>query len=141
MALWHRFITILLTIGLALWAVPASANPMQEDKPTIRFGAVLSLTGRLDHEGQLVRNGYELWREQVNARGGIPVGERHYQVEILYRDDQSDARNTGRLLDDLIAQDAVDFLLGPYGSDASFEAAATAEQRRIPMVQGGGGLR
>lgn len=120
------------------WPLQAQAAETRTDVPTIRFGAALSLTGTLESEGRLVREGYELWREQVNAQGGIPIAGRNFLVEILYRDDRSKAENTAALVEKLLTEDQVDFLLGPYGSSATFEAAAVAERHRVPMVEGGG---
>jgi branched-chain amino acid transport system substrate-binding protein len=131
-------IALVATAALGLAPIHAHAAKTEKDMPTIRFGAALSLTGKLANEGRLVKEGYELWKEQVNGRGGIPVGDRHYRVEILYRDDRSEPGNTAPLVEKLLTENQVDFLLGPYGSGATFEAAAVAERHRVPMVEGGG---
>ncbi len=105
---------------------------------TIRFGAAVSLSGKYAKEGELLRKGYELWKETVNSRGGIKVGERRYRVEIIYYDDQSDPKTTAKLVEKLITEDGVRFILGPYGSAQVFAAAGVVEKYRALMVQGGG---
>lgn len=107
-------------------------------RPRVRFGCALSLSGRLEEEGQLTKEGYELWKEHINSQGGIWVGNDRYLVEILYYDDESDPHKTAALVERLITEDEVHFLLGPYGSNCTFEAAAIAERYRVPMVEGGG---
>jgi branched-chain amino acid transport system substrate-binding protein len=129
---------LVATTAVGLMPCYANAAKTEEGVPTIRFGAAVSLTGRLANEGGLVKKGYELWREHVNGRGGIPVGDRYYRVEILYRDDRSEPGHTAALVEKLLTENQVDFLLGPYGSGATFEAAAVAERHRVPMVEGGG---
>lgn len=106
--------------------------------PTLVFAAVVSLTGSLSHEGNLTKEGYDFWAAYANAHGGLPVGRQHYRVEIRYADDGSNPANTSTQLETLIAQEHVDFILGPYGSGPTFSAAAVAERERIPMVDSGG---
>lgn len=104
----------------------------------IKFGAAVSLTGKLAKEGQLLKRGYELWKEKVNEQGGIKVGDRHYKVEIVYYDDQSDPTTTARLVERLIVQDGIRFILGPYGSAQVFAAAPIVEKYGAIMIQAGG---
>ncbi len=104
----------------------------------IKFGAAVSLTGKLAKEGQLLKRGYDLWKEKVNEGGGIKVGDKRYKVEIIYYDDQSDPTTTARLVERLIIQDGVKFILGPYGSAQVFAAAPIVEKYGALMVQAGG---
>ena len=76
--------------------------------------------------------------EKVNEQGGIKVGDRHYKVDIVYYDDQSDPTTTARLVERLIVQDGIRFILGPYGSAQVFAAAPIVEKYGALMVQAGG---
>jgi branched-chain amino acid transport system substrate-binding protein len=62
----------------------------------------------------MVKNGYELWKETVNAQGGIQVGHKKLPVEIIYYDDQSDNQTSAKLTEKLSAQgrdsEAIGFL-------------------------------
>ena len=51
---------------------------------------MVSLTGAQSRFGNMVKNGYELWKDYVNEKGGINVGAKKYKVAIMYYDDQSD---------------------------------------------------
>ncbi|HHJ63414.1 MAG TPA: branched-chain amino acid ABC transporter substrate-binding protein [Aquifex aeolicus] len=105
---------------------------------TLRLGAAVSLTGKYAKEGELLRKGYELWKETVNARGGIEIAGKRFRVEIIYYDDQSDPKTTAKLIEKLITEDGVKFILGPYGSAQVFAAAGVVEKYRALMIQGGG---
>lgn len=106
--------------------------------PTIRIGVVTALTGFHAFEGQATRQGYEFWSSWVNDHGGIPIGHTHYRIELIERDDESSPLLTTQLVERLINEEQVSFILGPYGSSESLAAAAVAERKAIPMVTGTG---
>jgi branched-chain amino acid transport system substrate-binding protein len=114
---------------------PGSGNSSSD---TLVFGAPVSLTGSLSHEGTDTLNGYNLWAEQVNAKGGIKVGNTSYQVKIKYYDDGSSSQKSAQLTRQLVTTDHVNFLLGPYGSGATLTDEVIAQQYQIPMVEGNG---
>lgn len=105
---------------------------------TIRFGAALSFTGRAAREGRLSRHGMELWREVVNQKGGIKVGNKSYKVDMLFYDDESDPKTAAKLVEKLITEDRIKFILGPYGSTPSFAASAITEKYKALIVVGMG---
>ncbi len=131
-------IVITLVMVVALLAVVLSLLWVKEEPKEVRFGCALSLSGELEEEGCLTKEGYEMWKEHVNSQGGILIGNDRYLIEIHYYDDESNPRKTASLVERLITEDKVDFLLGPYGSGATFEAAAIAEKYGVPMVEGEG---
>src|ERR1019366_4539810 len=103
----------LLTFALVLGAFPALA----ED--TISFGAAVSLTGKTAKEGEYTRDGYNFAVETVNAQGGIVLGGKKYKIAVKYYDDESKSESTAQLIEKLINEDKVTFILGPYGSAQS----------------------
>lgn len=105
---------------------------------TLVFGAPLSLTGGTKTEGNLTLEGYQLWADQVNAHGGIKVGDTTYTVQLKYYDDKSDPPTSKQLTQQLVTSDKVNFLLGPYGTASTLQDEAVAEQYQIPMVEGNG---
>ena len=120
------FIALLMIAGVSL------------SQEVLKIGAAVSFTGKYAKEGDLLKRGYELWRETVNKRGGIKIGNKRYRVEIIYYDDQSDPKTTAKLVEKLIVEDGVRFILGPYGSAQVFAAAGIVEKHKALMVQGGG---
>lgn len=118
------------------------AVPTQADggfAGTVRIGAALSETGRFAVEGRDARQGYDTWVKWVNEeRGGIEIDGDHYEAEIIYYDDKSDAATAADLIQRLIDEDGVDFLLGPYSSGLTAAAGAVAEANDMIMVEGNG---
>ena len=112
----------------------------RDAEKVIRIGAAVSATGRYTREGNDVRQGYRLWLDWVhNEYGGIKVGDDHYKVELVLYDDEGDAATAGRLVEKLISEDRVDFLLGPYTSGLTRSAIEVAEQHGKIMVEANGG--
>jgi branched-chain amino acid transport system substrate-binding protein len=105
---------------------------------TIILGAPLGLTGSLTKESILTQQGYNLWQDWINERGGIVVNGVKHPVTIKYYDDTSNANQSAVLMQKLITEDKANFLLGPYGSAATATDAAIAEQNEIPMVEANG---
>jgi branched-chain amino acid transport system substrate-binding protein len=104
----------------------------------ITFGAALSATGRDAREGALTKQGYDFWKDYVNSQGGIKVGGKLYKVDIKYYDDTSDSATSAKLVERLITQDNIKYILAPYGSSATFAASAITEKYQVPMVDPNG---
>ena len=102
--------------------------------PVVVVGAVISQTGAHAELAQQYGKGLDLWRDEVNAAGGL-LGR---QVVLRVLDDGSQALRAGPLYAQLIADEKVDLLVGPYGSAATLVAASEAERARRVMVNGAG---
>ena len=120
--------------GFILFSV--SSPVIAED--VVRFGASLSLTGKMATEGRLVKDGYDFYVKHINALGGIPIKGKKYKVEIVYYDDESDPKTAAKLVEKLIVEDKIKFLLGPYSSSCTFPASSIAEKYKLPMVEAHG---
>ena len=106
---------------------------------TIKIGAAVSETGRFSREGKDTRQGYGVWVDWVNDEyGGIKVGDDRYQVELVQYDDEGDADTAALLVEKLINEDQVQFLLGPYSSGLTMSTSAIAEKYNVLMVEGNG---
>ena len=106
---------------------------------TIRIGAALSETGKFAVEGKDSRQGYDTWADWVNNEyGGIKLPDGSYEVEIVYYDDESDADTAANLVQRLIDEDQVDFMLGPYSSGLTTGASAISEAANVLMIEGNG---
>lgn len=114
---------------------PAEEPAVEEaEDNVITFGAALAISGAVSREGNFLRDGYEYWKDLVNSRGGIQVGDEQYMVEIIYYDDQSDADTGARLTERLITEDNVDFLLGPFSSGIQINTSAVAERYGVITI-------
>ena len=130
---------VLLAVAVALVACGGGGTPTGPSTgSTIILGAPLGLTGSLVKESNLTQQGYSLWLDWINTRGGILVNGVKHPVVIKYYDDTSSANQSAVLMQKLITEDKANFLLGPYGSAATATDAAVAEQNQIPMVEANG---
>lgn len=120
----------LAAAGLALSGLPALA---QADKP-LRLGFSMARTGMLANATPSQMNTYELWREQVNARGGMDVGGVKRKVEFVVYDDQSKPEQAVRIYEKLITDDKVDLLLAPWGTPFHISIAPVLEKYKFPMI-------
>ena len=125
-------------VVVAAVACGGGASTATTTGSTIILGAPLGLTGSLTKESTLTQQGYNLWSDWINAKGGIVVNNVKHPVVIKYYDDTSSANQSAVLMQKLITEDKANFLLGPYGSAATATDAAIAEQNQIPMVEANG---
>lgn len=116
-------------------AAPAAKPAAQAPKPAapaaakvLKIGAAVPRTGQFHLEGELIKQGYDLWVNTVNAKGGIKVGNDTYTVQFIIYDDESDKNTTARLVEKLITEDKVDFIFGPFGSALTLAALAITEK-------------
>src|SRR5437762_2005993 len=135
----QKLAPILAGLGLLLAACGSStAGNTPSTGSTLVFGAAVSLTGSQSKEGGLTKQGYDLWLDWINARGGIVVNNVKHPVAIKYEDDQSNANLSATLVQKLITDEKANFILGPYGSAATASDAIVAERNSIPMVEANG---
>jgi branched-chain amino acid transport system substrate-binding protein len=115
---WRLGLT--LAAGLLIAATPArAADP-------IKVGMSLALTGAGAPAGKMLQAALELWREDINAKGGL-LGR---PVEIIVYDDQSNPAGVPGLYNKLISVDKADILLGPYGTNFVAPAMPTLIQNK-----------
>jgi branched-chain amino acid transport system substrate-binding protein len=111
-------------------------------KEKIIIGQAVSLSGPLAMSNAVVSSPYyDLWVKDVNAGGGIYVKEygKKLPVELLIYDDKSDIGTMTRLLEKLILEDKVDFILPPWGTANLFAAAPIANKYSYILIGGAGG--
>ena len=125
----------LALLAAAAFALPA-APALAEDTITIGFTA--SQTGPLNVNSLGQQRGYELWRDQVNAAGGIKAGGKSYKVKFVSYDDQSVGGRVQQLYTRLINEDHAQFLFSPYSSGLTAPAAIITEQYAKIMINSGG---
>ena len=79
----------------------------------IKVGFSMAMTGGVAQNGKQLLIALQLWRDDVNAKGGL-LGR---QVELVHYDDQSNPSNVPGIYTKLINVDKVDLILGPYATN------------------------
>jgi branched-chain amino acid transport system substrate-binding protein len=104
------------------------------DDPIV-IGTSLPLTGEFSQPGQAAEQGYEVWKEMVNAEGGLLDRD----VEIIVKDDASNQNTIVSDYNALISRDKVDLLLGTFSSLLNLPASSVAERAGMLYVEPAGG--
>jgi branched-chain amino acid transport system substrate-binding protein len=123
---------ILATTAFAVIPVTAHAQKCKD----IVIGAAVSATGIYAANGANTKNGYEFAVKKINDAGGVKIGSDCYHFQIKYYDDESTPARAAQLVERLIDQDKVKYMLGPYGSPLTKAILPVTEKYKTPVVQG-----
>ncbi|WP_198677066.1 amino acid ABC transporter substrate-binding protein [Aliidiomarina iranensis] len=96
----------------------------------IRIGATMSATGAYATQGIAAQNGYLLCEQHVNAEGGV-LGR---EIEFVIYDDESNSQRARELYTQLIVEDDVEAIMGPYGSTLTEAVAPITERYRMVHI-------
>ncbi|UOF92520.1 ABC transporter substrate-binding protein [Fodinisporobacter ferrooxydans] len=100
------------------------------DKNTITLGVITSITGGDSEFGKAQKEGYELALQEINKNGGI-LGK---QVKLEYLDDKSSAQEAAKDVDQLVNQDHMKLILGPYSSGSALAVVKKATTYKVPVI-------
>lgn len=110
----------LVTIRPLAWlafVIFITAVPARAAEP-IKVGFSMALTGAVAPNGRQLLLALEIWRDDVNTKGGL-LGR---PLELVYYDDQSNPANVPGIYTKLISVDKVDLLIGPYATNMAAPA-------------------
>ncbi|MGH3877914.1 MAG: amino acid ABC transporter substrate-binding protein [Actinophytocola sp.] len=125
-------VVALIGLGTACEAKSGSDSgaPADSDEPIV-VGSTLSLSGAFAATGAIHKIAGELFVDRLNADGGW-LGR---EVRWVVRDDESDQAKVATLYEQLISQDKVDLIIGPYATPNILSAMAVAERHGFTMPQ------
>ncbi len=141
MTIRGKYLTALALGGAATALLVTGPVAAKVDGDTIVLGSAISFTGKYSTNGIHAKNGYNLAVDMINKAGGVKVGGKTYKLKVQYYDDESTPARTAQLLERLIKQDGVKYMLGPYSSATTKAAAPVTEKYKIPMVEAEGASR
>lgn len=128
--------TILATTTLLAFAAPAFA-----EEKTLTIGLSDALSGGGAVYGMPQKRAIDLAIEQINAAGGVKVGEDTYKLATIEYDDKGDPTEASNVARKLIDRDGVKYLVG-YCCSASAGAVASIMGREDAiMLVGTAGAR
>src|SRR5262249_1588835 len=108
MSFWRRA----SAVALVLFSLLPPKN-VAGAADSIRVGLGVALPGGVAPAGKQVLAALQIWRDDVNAKGGL-LGR---PVELVFYDDQSNPVNIPQIYTKLIEVDKVDLLIGPYATN------------------------
>jgi branched-chain amino acid transport system substrate-binding protein len=96
----------------------------------IKIGMSMPQTGGLAAGGKASLLGIEIWRDDVNAKGGL-LGRK---VELVVYDDKSSASETPAIYAKLVDVDKVDLLFAPYATVPTAPIMPFVKQRGLLLI-------
>jgi branched-chain amino acid transport system substrate-binding protein len=100
------------------------------DGPPIKIGMSMPQTGGLAAGGKASLLGIEIWRDDINARGGL-LGRK---IELVVYDDKSSASETPAIYAKLLDVDKVDLLFAPYATVPTAPIMPLVKQRGMLLM-------
>src|SRR6201987_2344221 len=119
----------LIGAAIIVAATGLTSNALAE-QPPIRIGMSMQHTGGLAGGGKASLLGIEIWRDDVNAKGGL-LGRK---VELVVYDDKSSASETPAVYAKLIDVDKVDLLFAPYATVPTAPIVPLVKQRGLLLM-------
>ena len=96
----------------------------------LKIGFGMSLTGPLAGNGKAALISMEIWKDDVNAKGGI-LGRK---VEFVYYDDQTNPSTVPSIYNKLLDVDKVDLVVSGYGTNVIAPAMPIMMQRNLVFM-------
>jgi branched-chain amino acid transport system substrate-binding protein len=124
-----QFLRAAAAIAAAALLLLAPLSPASAAEP-IKIGFSMAMTGAVAQNGKQLLIALNLWRDDVNAKGGL-LGR---PVEFVYYDDQSNPSNVPGIYTKLISVDKVDLILGPYATNMVAAAMPVIMQNGMVTV-------
>ncbi|HVY08164.1 MAG TPA: amino acid ABC transporter substrate-binding protein [Burkholderiales bacterium] len=121
----RRIVAHVATILAALAGLVFAIGAQAQDKAPIRIGLSIAQTGPLSGAGKSGLVAMQLWRDDVNARGGL-LGR---PVELVVYDDQGNPSMTPGIYSKLLDVDKVDLLVAPYATNPTAPIMPLVKQR------------
>ncbi|MBN1538486.1 MAG: ABC transporter substrate-binding protein [Anaerolineales bacterium] len=106
----------------------------QATPQTIKIGVNAPLTGDIPKVGEGSKYAAEMWLEEVNGAGGLEIGGKKYQVELVIEDNESKAESAVAANTKMITQDEVLIIIGPQASKQAVPAGQVANDNSTPMI-------
>jgi len=118
-----------LRVCLALVVMGAFQGVTRAAEP-VKIGFSMALTGGVAPNGKQFLLALEIWRDDVNAKGGL-LGR---PVELVYYDDQSNPATVPGIYTKLIDIDKVDLVIGPYATNMIAAALPVIIQHKMVAI-------
>ena len=108
----------------------AAAAPQ---KAQLKIGHVAPLTGGIAHLGKDNENGAKLAAKEINAAGGVKVGDQTYEIVIVGEDDKADPKE-GTLAAQKIVDSGAVAVVGHLNSGTSIPASKIYSDANMTQI-------
>ncbi len=122
-AIWTLAWIVLASASQSFLREAVAADP-------VKVGFSLGLTGANAPNGKQLLIALEIWRDDVNAKGGL----QGRPIELVYYYDQTNPANENNIYTKLLDVDKVDLILGPYGTNQISAALPILAPRNLTTI-------
>lgn len=124
---WFKIVSLGLLLILPVAGCKKRESARQD---VVSIGAILPLSGDNAKYGKWIQEGLELGRAEINERGGV-AGKR---LDIIYEDDQAQAKIAASAMQKLAAIDKVPIVFGSWASSSVLAQAPIAENTKTIVM-------
>jgi len=126
-------VALMLLASLSACSQSGSTSNTQTNG-MVKIGFTTSLSGDFSADGKALLQGYQLWADTVNSRGGL-LGRK---VQLDYVNDKSDPAQVTTDYQKLINTNHDDLVVGPYSSILTVPSDQAAARNGYAFVEGAG---
>jgi branched-chain amino acid transport system substrate-binding protein len=126
----RRLLASLAGSAAAITIMALAVPSVFAQQPPIKIGMSMAQTGGLAGGGKSSLLGIEIWRDDINAKGGL-LGRK---VELVVYDDKSSASETPAIYSKLLDVDKVDILFAPYATVPTAPIMPIVKQRELLLI-------
>lgn len=100
----------------------------------IKIGVSISRKGDFSADGKALQQGYQLWQNAVNSRGGL-LGR---PVQFDFQSDDSSGDQVTANYQKMISVSHDDLVVGPFSTGLTIAASAVVNQYKYAFIEGAG---
>jgi branched-chain amino acid transport system substrate-binding protein len=100
----------------------------------IKIGINAPITGDIPKVGEGTKFAAQMWLTDIKAAGGLKVGKKTYQVELVIEDNEAKAESAVKANTKMITDDEVLVIVGPQSSKQAVPAGEVANNYKTPMI-------
>jgi branched-chain amino acid transport system substrate-binding protein len=126
-------ITCLVVVAFA-FAMMFSTSAFSARKTIIKIGINAPMTGDIPKVGEGSKFAAMLWLEDIEKAGGLEVGGKKYDVELVIEDNEAKAESAVKANMKMISQDDVLAIVGPQSSKQAIPAGEVANKYKTVMI-------
>ena len=121
---------VVLGLIVALVVAAGSAGQVARAADPIKIGLGMALTGGLSANGKPALLAMQIWKDDVNKRGGL-LGR---PVELIYYDDQTNPSTVPGIYTKLLDVDKVHLITSGYGTNLIAPLLPMAMERKLVLM-------
>ncbi|MBT3807348.1 MAG: ABC transporter substrate-binding protein [Desulfobacula sp.] len=123
-----------LVVVAFVFAMMFSTSAFSARKTIIRIGINAPMTGDIPKVGEGSKYAAMLWLEDIEKAGGLEVGGKKYEVDLVIEDNESKAESAVKANTKMITQDDVLAIIGPQSSKQAIPAGEVANKYKTVMI-------